>query len=540
MFGVAVALVCLTPPAFTSAQRFFSDDPLAREPETQDASGAQPWDIGLFYELSRNLFVVSRHSASNMRAGDVNTVDEVPDSSWFTNRIGARPMTAVQLARGPNLGPAPAPERWVILREKTAGVHPGFTARDADGETWFLSFDDSAYPEGATAAAVIATKLFWALGYNQVETFLTTFDPARAVIDPSATKRRPSGARTPFTREDLDEVLDHAVRREDGSYRAVAGRLLPGKVLGGFRYAGTRPDDPNDIVPHEFRRSLRALRVFGAWANLTDLKAGNTLDTLVREDGRGIVKHVLQDVGSTFGMANGRYEWDIGWEHFYDPEASRRRLVSFGFALSPWQTVAYREYPSIGRFEADRFDPAAWKPQTPTEAYMEMRADDAFWAARRVVAFTDELIRAAVHTGAYTDAAGEQHLATILMGRRNAIGRAYLNAINPVVAPQLDASGTLTFDNAAVASRLAEPPQEYRARWSLFDNATGSIQSIGDTQSSAMKMAPPRDLPRATGAFIEIDISALSTAFPSWQTPVRTFFRRTDLGWSLVGLERLQ
>ena len=78
----------------------------------------------------------------------------------------------------------------------------------------------------------------------------------------------------------------------------------PGKILGGFHYAGTRPDDPNDLVPHEHRRELRALRVFGAWTNLTDLKAANTLDTLVTENGRTVVKHYLQDVGSTFGMCN--------------------------------------------------------------------------------------------------------------------------------------------------------------------------------------------------------------------------------------------
>ena len=99
--------------------------------------------------------------------------------------------------------------------------------------------------------------------------------------------------------------------------------MLPGKILGGFRYAGTRPDDPNDIVPHEHRRELRALRVFGAWTNLTDLKAGNTLDTLVTENGRTFVKHYLQDVGSTFGMANRPHEWDIGWEYFYETERRR-------------------------------------------------------------------------------------------------------------------------------------------------------------------------------------------------------------------------
>ena len=159
-----------------------------------------------------------------------------------------------------------------------------------------------------------------------------------------------------------------AARNPDGTYRVAAGRVLPGKILGGFRYAGTRPDDPNDIVPHEHRRELRALRVFGAWTNLTDLKAGNTLDTLVTENGRTIVKHYLQDVGSTFGMANGPHEWEIGWEHFFEAGASRRRLLSFGFALSPWQTVAYTEYRSIGRFEGDVFDPTKWKPQTPTTA----------------------------------------------------------------------------------------------------------------------------------------------------------------------------
>ena len=126
---------------------------------------------------------------------------------------------------------------------------------------------------------VIANKLFWALGYNQVETFLTTIDPRRVEIDPKATVRRPNGKRTPFTQSDLDAVLERAARNADGTYRSGRGRQLPGKILGPFRYEGTRSDDPNDIVPHEERRELRALRVFGAWTNLTDLKAGNTLDT---------------------------------------------------------------------------------------------------------------------------------------------------------------------------------------------------------------------------------------------------------------------
>src|SRR4051812_16273463 len=66
--------------------RFYADDPIAREPESQDASGAAPVDIGLMYELSYNLFVTANYTPSNTRAGNVNTIDEVPDSSWFVNR----------------------------------------------------------------------------------------------------------------------------------------------------------------------------------------------------------------------------------------------------------------------------------------------------------------------------------------------------------------------------------------------------------------------------------------------------------------------
>jgi hypothetical protein len=532
-----LALVCVQ--VSTQTPRFYSDDPIAKEPADRDASAVQPWDIGLMYELSINLFVTANYKPTNTRARNINTIDEVPDSSWFTNRIGSTAVSAADLARGAEVGQPPVPEKWVIIREKTAGANPGFTARDGAGETWFLGFDPVSNPEGATAAVVVANKLFWALGYNQVETFLTTFDPKRAEIDPKATVRRPSGDRTAFTRTDMNAVLNKVARNADGTYRVSAGRVLPGKILGGFRYAGTRPDDPNDIVAHEHRRELRALRVFGAWTNLTDLKAGNTLDTLITENGHPFVKHYLQDVGSTFGMANRPHEWDIGWEYFYEKGPSRRRLFSFGFALSPWQTAPYTEYPSIGKFEGDVFDPIKWRPQTPTTAYMELRADDAFWAARRVMAFTDDLIRAAVRVGQYSDPAAERHLGSVLIKRRDTIGQSYLTTINPIVNPRLDDAGALTFENAAVAARFAEAPAEYRAAWSHFDNATGALRPIADARSTTTTIQPPRDVPTATGSFVEIDISAESAVHPSWRQPVRTFFRRTATGWKLVGLERL-
>jgi hypothetical protein len=518
--------------------RFYHDDPISREPESQDASAAGLSQIGDLYEMTYNLFVQPGYKASGSRAQNLNTIDEVPDSSWFTNRVGARTLTIDELVRGPNIGAPPDPAQWTILKEKISGVHPGLTARDANGQVWFLEFDPVYYPEAATAAVEVATKFFWALGYNQVESFLTTFDPKRIALDPKATIRRPNGRRTPFTRDDVKAILEHVARRPDGTYRVVAGRLLPGKILGNFRYQGTRPDDPNDLVPHEHRRELRALRVFAAWTNLTDLKALNTIDTLVNENGHAVVKHWLQDVGSTFGMCNDRYEWDLSWEHFYQADTTVKRLWSFGFASSPWQTVKYVERPSLGKFEGDRFDPRQWRPQTPTTAYMELREDDAFWAAERVGAFTDDMIRAVVRTGEFSDPITERVLGDILIKRRNKILSTYLPAVNPIASPRIE-NNRLTFENAAVAADVAKAPASYRAAWFAFDNATGDTRPLSETRSPTTTIDVPGGLPTATESFIAVEISADSMEHPSWRQPIRTYFRRSADGWKLVGLDRM-
>jgi hypothetical protein len=528
--------------ASTAGRKFYSDDPIAREPESQDASAAEPWDIDLFYDLGYNLFVTGRRPVADVRAGNINTVDEVPDSSWFTNRIGTREMTDAELVRGPDDGEGPDASKWTVIREKSSGFAPGFTARDAKGGTWFVSFDPPSNPEGASGALVVATKIFYALGYNQVDSFITDVRPDGGVdIDPKATVKRPNGSRTPMTRDDLAEILERAHSRPDGSYRAAAGRLIEGKILGGFRYKGTRPDDPNDIVPHEHRRELRALRVFGAWTNLTDMKAGNTLDSLVTDGGRKVVRHYLQDVGSTFGMgANGPHDWDEGFEYIYDGPDTRHRLLTFGFGLSPWQLAKYEPYyKSIGRFEAGRFDPTTWKPRVPTAAYLQMRDDDAFWAAQRVMAFSDAAIRAIVTTGQFTEPGADKYLGDTLIARRDKIGREYLTRLVPVVSPALDASGTLTFVNIASRYALASEPRNWKAAWFAFDNATGESTPIGDASAANARLTAPSGLPSAAGAYVRVDVSADHPQHPRWATPVRTYFRREASGWKLVGLERL-
>jgi hypothetical protein len=546
VFGVMASVVAIgvsSEAGSANGRRFYDDDPIAREPESQDASGVEEWDIELLVDLSINLFAPPGGKGGNVRAGNVNTIDEVPDSSWFTNRIASRQVTIEEAVRGPLMGSGPAPGRWTIVAPKKAGAAPGFTMRDANRDLWFVSFDSVGHPEAATASILVANKIFWTLGYWQVENHLVTVWPDQLDIASSAELTPESGKARPMARRDLQDIFARSERSPDGSYRAVAARGLPGRPVGGFRYYGTRPDDPNDVVPHEHRRELRALKVFGAWTNLVDMKAGNTLDTVITENGRGVVRHYLQDVGSTFGTgANGPRDYDEGWEHLVELDLVRKRFFRLGFPIRPWQTAKYADNHAVGRFEGNSFDPAAWKPRVPTSAFLHARADDNFWAARRVAAFNDEMIRAMVQTGQYSRPDDERLLTEVLIQRRDKIAKHYLNAINPLVSFSLSPEGRLAFRNAAVDAGVAASPVEgYRAAWSTFDNATGAVASLGPvTFGAAESIAAPAPLPEQPGAFVRVAVSALGSAHPSWDEPVEVYFRRLHTLWRLVGIDRIR
>jgi hypothetical protein len=536
-----LVLALLVSPAGAQQRKFYDDDPIAREPNTRDASGVLERDIDLMYDLARNLFAVPRNPTL-VRAQNINTIDEVPDSEWFTNRIFAKQLSIDEAVKGPDTGQGPAPGKLIVTRAKQSGVTPGFTVKDSAGETWFVQFDAPGQSEAASGATVVATKLFHALGYFQTENYISYLDPAQLEVGDKAKVDTPSGRVRPMTIDDIHKVLARADKRPDGTYRMMASRGIKGRTIGGFKYFGTRKDDPNDIVPHEHRRELRALKVFGAWTNLVDMKAGNTLDTVLTENGRSVIRHYLQDVGSTFGTgALASREWDEGYEYIVEGDKAKKRLITLGFSLQPWQTIPYTEYGSIGRFEGDYFIPEEWKPRVPTAALVNARADDNFWAARRVMAFSDEMIRAIVKTGQYSEPAAEKHLADVLIKRRDKIGRSYLPAVNPLVEFRLDTSGELTFENAAVSAGFATAPRGgYEARWYRFDNNSGTATPIGSPiTSQGLKIQAPEGLPAGDGEYIKVEVAAIDPPNSSWSIPMQIYFRRLTGGWKLVGLQRM-
>ena len=136
---------------------------------------------------------------------------------------------------------------------------------------------------------------------------------------------------------------------------------------------------------------------------------------------------------------------------------------------------------------------------------MEMRDDDAFWAARRVAAFSDDMIRAIVHTGEFSDPAAEKAIGDIMIKRRDKILQTYLPAVNPIVAPRLE-NNRLSFENAAVAADVAKAPTVYRASWFQFDNATGESRPLSETTSATTTIEAPPGLPTITSGFILVEI----------------------------------
>jgi hypothetical protein len=349
-----------------------------------------------------------------------------------------------------------------------------------------------------------------------------------------------NGKRRRVRQRDLDLVFDRAARLANGRYRVLVSKFAPGRPLGNFRYYGTRPDDPNDIVPHEHRRELRGARVFGAWLNHDDSRGINSLDMLETSGGRAWVKHYMFDFGSILGSGtvySQRHR--AGNEYLFEQRPGWLTLATLGLYVRPWMTIKYPDVPaSIGRLEAEAFDPLAWRPEYPNPAFDNMRPDDAFWAAHLVSRFTDEMIRGVVQKARYSDPAATNYMTETIIKRRDKVVRAYINQVCPIVDPTLAADGGLRFANAAVAVGAASPPSSYTLQWFAFDNATDVRRDAGvPVETTSASGQAPADLLKS-GDFIGVRISATHPEQPGWASPATVTFRRSGGEWTLVGVER--
>ena len=523
-----------------SAAKFYPDDPIQVAPDTQDASAVESRDINLFFDLTYNLFMHPGDSTPNVRAQSINTIDEVPDSSWFTNRKG---LTPEMVAKAVDTTNGPAEGKWTIIASKNDGVSPGFTIKDSAGIVWFIKFDAKGFRTMATGTEVAASKLFWALGFNVPEYHISRLDPANLEIGEGTKIKIAGGKKRAMSQGDIRRMLKLVLKDPDGSYRVIASKALEGKILGGFELYGTRSDDPNDVIAHEHRRELRGYEVFAAWLNHVDCKALQSMDTLLKKDGKSYVQHNLLDFSSALGSGSihAHEPWE-GYENIYEGGGYiAGDIPTLGFRVEHWRTVDLYKSHAVGIMPKnnDEWKPEEWKPRVSNGAFYRSRPDDKFWAARKILGISEDMIRAAIEAGQFDDPESIVFLTNALVQRRNSIARTYLPAVNPIVDPELSNDLVLKFGNAAVDANVAKAPANYTVTWNRFNNETGDSTRIGSSGSSTTQMKAPTAVPADEGVYLKLEMSAQDPTYPSWNQPVFAYFHKTGGNWKLVGFERM-
>src|SRR4051812_28887941 len=98
-------------------------------------------------------------------AANVNAYDEVPNSTWFTNRNHVRWVSPEEIRTGPFEGVVPA-KPWTVSDVKAEGYNVGFQIKDAEGKKWLVKLDPKGYPQLGSGAGTVVSRLVWAAGYN--------------------------------------------------------------------------------------------------------------------------------------------------------------------------------------------------------------------------------------------------------------------------------------------------------------------------------------------------------------------------------------
>ncbi len=447
--------IAIRPPLWTDA-----DSQPVKKPGTQQASE--------LYAILNNSWL--RHlspeykalSARNSPALNVNAWDQVPDSSWYANRMSRKSMTFEEILLDLNAGPPAAPP-WTVVQVEDEGYTPKLRIRDSAKNVYVLKFDLPEFLERNSGAERISTLVFHAAGYNVPGNVIAYFRSGDIRTDAKSKYIDALRKERPMTDADLKEALSRLKPLPDGRYRGLASPFLPGSGVGKWLYTGARGDDPNDLIPHELRRELRGMYVIASWVNHVDVGDKNTFDSYIGDDGKGFIRHYLIDFGSSLGsgnFVNGPFR--VGHEYIFDGAAMSRAFLTLGAWRRPWVRQGVIRHPEIGYYQAELFNPSKWKPNYPNLAFERMDDADAYWGAKIVTAFSDELIQRLAEAGEYTRAEVTSYMADVLRQRRDAIGRYWFDRVTALEQFTLEGE-QLSFSDLALDRRYAgEGSRTYR------------------------------------------------------------------------------
>ena len=151
-----------------------------------------------------------------MPAPNVNAFDEVPNSSWFTNRLSLFDMSIEELRQGSCPGQGlDLDGPWTVVAAKPNGTNPGFIMRDAEGRGWLLKFNGVNEGIRATTADVFGSRIYDAAGYFSPCNVVVFFDPEILEIGAEAETEDDVGNDIPMEQHHIQQVLDAAFVLED-------------------------------------------------------------------------------------------------------------------------------------------------------------------------------------------------------------------------------------------------------------------------------------------------------------------------------------
>jgi hypothetical protein len=502
-------------------QKFYPDDPLTRDPRPLPVTKPLNRPINEYYDFFENTLFEpvkeEKKKAAPTPSQAVNTLGDVPDSGWYTNRS----LTVEQMVTGPGVSKPPAMDKpWSVLSGKNEGVTPGLVFRDSAGRRYFLKFDPLSNPEMASAADIVGSKFFYALGYNAPENYIVYFTRSQLAIDAKSKFRNPAGRDRPMKPSDIDAVLEKVTKDKEGRYRGLASLAVQGDIIGPFKYFGTRKDDPNDVVEHQNRRDLRGLFVFAAWLNHTDTKSINSLDAVVEENGLRYIRHYLIDFGAILGSDSFEAKTPrAGNVYLFDAKPAALQFFTLGLYVPGWMRADFPHIREAGRFEFEHFDAEHWKNNYPNPAFDLRTPGDTYWAAKKVMAIGDDAVRAMVKTAQYTNPKAEEWVARCIIERRNKIGRAFFNNVLALDNFAVR-DGKLAFEDLAVKHGF-HAPRQYSVQWSTFENAASRKGPIAG--------ATTLDVPRGGSDYLAADIRSDDA-----QKTVTVYLR----GNTVIGIDR--
>jgi len=379
-------------------------------------------------------------SGKALPSKNTNVFDEVPDSAFFTNRQGRERLSLEALEKGYQETPGPDLSRPLqVIAAEQRGIYPRFWVQDAKNDAYLLEFDPQGQLELVTAAEVIASRFYYALGYTVPQMTVLFIKSGQFQVDPAATTWEDTGFKKALSQERLEEYLMVLPQNAEGLYRASACKIPKGDFYGSFSFESRRTEDPKDLVNHRDMREVRALGLFASWLNHYDLRESDTLDMRVADSEGAELKHYLGGFAGALGATReGPKDPMLGYEHVVDYNETFKSILALGLREKPWQKKWRRAgekvdaSPAVGYFTNDLFDPALYKTQFPYEAFRLLTRADGFWAAKILMTFSDEDIRTVIKAGKYSNAKDAETIAKTLIERRDKIARYWFLRANPL------------------------------------------------------------------------------------------------------------